>query len=355
MSVLTRTAAAAALACLAMAVATVPGHAAVPPGAPTAQTPDPAALVQTWLADVAAWTQGYDALTTTRVETLAWLLDSAEVLVERLDTGGSAVATPWARSWAVEARGRLAAEMDLYRNLATEAPAFPASVPTPTSLAARIEVIGRTSDQVGSLMISTTQACEDYVRVIEAAASGKPDDYARIDGARLGLLIAQMESEITMMQAASAATTGPNLHFARSQVTSNRAMIAWLGHNKRLFSGQSVDGAGTARVIRGHLAAMRVEVTSMQGALDTFEAQMASEPGFTQTELGRLYGRIAGSLRESAAVEERMADALDGLAEAVQSDDEAADDAAAVRIEAVANERVALDTARRQMIAQAGD
>ncbi len=354
MTALIRGAAAAALAGLSLAFAADPVRAAEPPRAPTAQTPAQAALLQTWLADVATWTQGYDALTTSRVETLGWLLDSAELLIERLDAGGTATATPWARTWAAEARARLAAEMDAYRRLAPAAPAFPVSVPTNAALDARIAVIGQTSDQVGSLMISTTRACEDYVQVIEAAASGKPDDFARIDGARLGLLMAQMEAEITMMQAGSAGMAGPNLHFARSQITSNRAMLAWLGHNKRLFSGQPVDGAATARLIRGHLTSMRAEIVSMQRALDAFESQMAAEPGFTESDLGRLYLRIAGSMRESAAVEERMADALDGLAEAVQSDDETADDVAAGRIEAVANERVALDGARRQMIARAG-
>lgn len=174
--------------------APVAAYAMVAPPAP-AQTPAQAALLQNWLADTAAWTQGYDALTTSRVDTLVWLLDSTDVLLERLVSGGSAAAKPWAEAWAVEARSRLAAEMEVYRGLSTQAPVFPTSLPLNPALEARVRVISQTSDQVGTLMISTNRACEDYVRVLHAAASGESDDLEAVDGARLGMMIAQLEAE----------------------------------------------------------------------------------------------------------------------------------------------------------------
>lgn len=131
-------------------------------------------------------------------------------------------------------------------------------------------------------------------------------------------------------------------------------MIVWMHHNKKHFSGEPVDGAASARDIREHIAAMRVEVVSMERALDVFEAQMAAQPGFNQTDLGTLYSRVAVSLRESAAVETKLADAMDPLAEAVLSGDVAAYEQPAARVEILANERVRLDAARRQLIANAG-
>lgn len=322
--------------------------------AQTAAQQDQAADMQTWMGEVALWTQGYDALTTSRVDTLGWLLDSAEVLMERLDTGGARAARPWAATWAVQARARVASEMQTYQTLSTQAPAFPSSVPTTDAVRARIAVVGQTSDQIGALMISTGQACEEYISVIEAAGSGKPSDLARVDSARLGLLAAQLQAENTMMAAASAGLHGPNLHFARSQVASNRALIVWLGHNKRLFAGEPVDATATAREIRGHAATMRTDIVAMRSSADEIAAQMAGEPGFSDTPLAALFDTLLISLRQSADVEAQIADALDQMAVAVQSQDETADDVVAGTIEDLANQRIALYTARLELMARSG-
>lgn len=335
-------------------LAATPLATAGPAAAQTAAQQDQAADLQTWLGDVAVWTQGYDTLTTSRVDTLVWLLESAEVLMERLETGGAAAARPWATTWAVQARARLAREMQTYQTLSTQAPAFPSSVPTTESFRARITVVGQTSDQIGALMISTGQACEEYIDVIEAAGSGKSSDLARVDSARLGLLVAQLQAENTMMAAATAGLDGPNLHFAHSQVASNRALIVWLGHNKRLFAGEPIDATVTARDIRGHAATMRTDIAAMRSSAEEIAAGMAGEPGFSDTPLAALFDRLLISLGQSADVEAQIADALDQMAVAVQSEDETADDDVAATIEGLATQRLALYSARLELMARSG-
>jgi len=244
--------------------------------------------------------------------------------------------------------------MDVYRGLSTQAPAFPASLPREARSAGLITLINQTPDRIGSLMISTTQASENYVRVIEAAGSGKAADLAEVDNARLELMIAQAEAQNVMLQSASAGMEGPNLHFARGQIASSQAMIVWMRHNKQLFAGHQADGAVAARDMREHLSTMNAEVTNMEQSLDVFEAELAAMGDFRRTDLGLLYGSVAISLRESVVVERKMVEALDQLAEAVRSGDQEGYLQPTTRMEALARERMRLDASRRQLIANAG-
>lgn len=330
-------------------------QAAAPRPVPAAQD-QPAELtaLQSWLAATTRWTESYGALTSQLVDTITWLVDGSDTLVSKLQNGGSRAATSWAEHWSGQARARLAADMAAYVALPTQGPPFPANVPTTPELRQRVEIVSQTSDQVGRMVLSQQHAANDYIAAIQAAASGDDDDINALEAARIGLLISQLEAEITMIQASAAGLPGPNQHFAQSQISANRAMIAWLGRNQLLFSGQPVDSKAAARDVSEHAAEVRRAVAGMRASIIEVRQRFRSQPGFVETPFGSLLMQALVTLEQSADVEERLAGALDQLAVAVASDDDAADDEIGLSIQTLIGERVAVDTARRQMIAQNG-
>jgi len=329
--------------------------ASAPPAAtiPQDQTAEAAAM-QEWLAATMRWAQGYDALTTQMIDTLTWLLDGAEEVVVKVQTGGPAVAKPWADGWAAEARARLEVDMAAYTALPTEAPPFPRNVRIPPEVQTRMEMVGQTPDQVGRMVLRQRHASEEYIAVIQSTAAAKKEDFAPLESARMGLMIAQLEAEITMLQSASTGLTGPNLHLARSQMTTNRAIIAWLEHNRLLFMGRAPDTPAAAAAIRVQAVEGRREVEAVRGSIIDLRQRFREEPSFADTPLGGLLLAALVTLERSADVEERMAGTLDELADALLSGDEAADDEIGIKLETLTNERIAIDAARRQMIAQGG-
>jgi hypothetical protein len=331
-------------------------QAAAPPRAlPAAQDkPAEATALQAWLAATTRWTESYGVLTSQMVETLTWLINGSDTLISKLQNGGSRAATAWAEHWSGEARARLAADMAAYVALPTQAPPFPANVRATPELRQRVEVVSQTSDQVGRMVLSQQHASNNYIAAIQAAASGHDDDIKALEAARIGLLISQLEAEITMIQASATGLAGPNQYFAQSQIAANRAMIAWLGRNQLLFSGQPVDSRAAARDVSAQAVEVRRAVARMRASIIEVRQRFRSQPGFVETPFGSLLMQALVTLDQSADVEERLASALDQLAVAVTSDDEKADDDVGLAIEALINERVAIDAARRQMIAQSG-
>lgn len=317
------------------------------------QVRDAAADMQAWLSEVAVWNQGYDALTTSRVETLAWLLDAAEILVQKLDVGTDA-AQKWAADWAPEARARLASEMVAYQALSTSMPTFPASLPRTPDMQARLQTASRTSDLIGTLMITTGLACENYITAIQAAASGKESDYAQIDPARLGLMISQLKAENTMMESSIGDNKGPPQQLVRVQILSNSATLVWLEYNKQAFGDQQVDGAVSGRLMRQHINGMREGLVVLDREIDEISVRIDSQSDLEGTPFARLIDNLVVSYRESSRVEVQMADALVLLAEAVESGDPDADDPVSEQVAAVADRRLALHEARLALIAEGG-
>jgi hypothetical protein len=317
------------------------------------QVRDAAADMHAWLSEVAVWSQGYDALTTSRVETLGWLLDSAEVLVQKLDVGTGA-AQKWADDWAPEARARLASEMAAYQALSTSMPTFPASLPRTPDMQTRLLTASRTSDLIGTLMITTSIACENYITAIQAAASGKESDYAKIDPARLGLMISQLQAENTMVASAVGENKGPSQQLARVQILSNNAILVWLEHNKQAFGHQQVDGAASGKLMRQHINDMREGLVVLDREVDEISVRISSQSDLEGTPFARLIDNLVISYRDSSRVEVQMADALMRLAEAVESGDPDADDPVSEQVAAIADRRLALHEARLALIAAGG-
>lgn len=333
-------------------------QAAAPPSVPEVASgqdqPAEVTAIQEWAASVNEWTLGYDALTTQSIETLAWFLDGAVTLAAKLQSGGPAVATPWAQTWAAEARARLAADMAAYTQLSPHAPPLPAGLPIPPPLQAQAEALGQMSDQIGTMMLSLNHSADRFIVIMEEAAAGKDRDLTSLEDGRMGLMIAQMDAEIVMLRSSSAGLTGPSLHFARAQIATNRALKVWLERNRLKFTGRPTDDAAAASAARVHVAEIRSEVAAMHTTIADARRQIRNAPGLADAPFGILLARVLVTMEASAEVEAKLADALDDLSAALVSGDDEADNRAGVAIERLTNERIAIDTARRQLIAESG-
>lgn len=326
--------------------------AATVPAAMSAPQEREAAAMQEWLARTAAWTRGYSELTTRRVDTILWLTDAPNTLVTKLNDPSKARAREWVTTWAAEARARLASEMDFYRSLPTEIPRPAAIVPLSVQNEMRLTSMGRLADRTGTLMISTGQACEEYIQLMEAAASGRQEDLVRLDAGFYKLTLAHLQAEVVMMEGFAEGSTGPAREFAMTQVESNRAIIVWTQHLHDQYFGNA-DGAATAVRLRGHATTMREIVARLRVQLRGVERDLRSNPEMGATPFGQTMARVLASMHETAAVEEQIADAIDALADAAARNDEAAGTAAGERISALVTERIRLDAVRREMLAGA--
>lgn len=338
-----------------LVLSNVPAYAAERPAAPSAAAQAAEfASMQEWMAATVVWSEGYNQLTSRQIDTVAWLLDSADTLAAKLEAGGPQAARPWADAWAQQARARLAGDMEVYAGLSGQAPRFPSNLPRPPEVRSRIESINRSAEQVGNMMISANYASNAYIEIFVAAASGREEDLLRLDDASLGLLLAQLEAEIVMLQANIEGTTGPNMHFGRIQITTNRAMIRWISHKKRLFAGEPAEAAAAARDIREQATLARREVALMQTSITDLKDRMNRERELMATPLGAMLAKLAESLERSAALEIKVAGAIDELAAAVQAGDAPGEEAASIRLETLAGQRIALDSERRALVTQGG-
>lgn len=315
------------------------------------------AAVQTWLAEVAAWGQGYDAVVAQRTETMGWMIDQAGELMDKLDTAGASAGRVWARNFATEARRRLAAEMAAFQALPAEVPPFPASLPVGSTEQARLEAMQEAPERAGALLVTTGQSAETYIALVEAAASGDEEALIRLGKGVYTLLAAHMEAENVMMEALKGPPGEANYYWRTAMITSNQAMIAWMRHNQAVVLETTSDAPGAARDIRRHADETKAAADSMTAAVRRTESRMAASPEARSgegAELMALFTALFASLRESATVESRLGAELDRLADAVLAGDETAEQEVMGRIDTLINRRIELDATRRQLMAQGG-
>lgn len=311
-----------------------------------------AAAVQDWLSRVALWGQGYDAVTTSRSDTLLWMLDAPNVLIDKLDSGSKAGAEAWVDAWGQQARQRLAADIEAYQRLSTIVPEFPRSIPMSAEHAERLETMAQAPDRTGAMLISSGQAGEVYIQLVERAASGQPEDMERLASGIYVLMIATTEAENAMMAGLRGDRAEPNYHWRTAMIETNKALIAWMRHSSASLFGEPTDAAAVSSVIRGHAANARSAARQMELVTDRIGAEMEANDALRDTGLATVLRRVFVSIRQSAEVERRMAAELDTLAAATVREDQAGIDASLARIETLTNERIALDVERHQMMAQ---
>jgi len=329
-----------------------PAAAAPPPANPAYAQDSEAAAVQDWLSRVAVWGQGYDAVTTSRSDTLLWMLDAPNGLIAKLESGSKTAAQAWVDAWAQQARQRLAADIEAYQRLSPTVPEFPRSVPMSAVHAERLEAMAQASDRTGAMLISSGQAGEVYIQLMERAASDQPEDMERLASGIYVLMIATTEAENVMMAGLRGDRAEPNYHWRTAMIETNKALIAWMRHSSASLFGEPTDAATVSSAIRGHAANARSSARQMEQVTDRISAEMEANEALRDTGLATILRRVFASIRQSAEVERRMAAELDTLAAATVEEDEAGTDASLARIETLTNERIALDVARRQMMAQ---
>lgn len=335
------------------------------PGVSTAQTPvsppsprpapsDTAGQdLVTWLTEIAALGQQYSAIMDRRVETLLWMMEEPAQLLDLLDAGDKPAARAWATRWAAQARARLASEAEAFARLPARIPAFPASIPLDAQQEARFRSMRQQPALIEALLTTTGESSEAYVRLVEAAASGQPEDLIRLSKGIMTLIAAQLEAENTMLEGLRIDPSAPSHHFATAQIESNKALIVMLRHQQATILEQVSDPAQAAGRIRGHADATRQAAAAMRRTTDAFEGRLAAM-GTPTDPVPEVFNLIVASLRDSAAVEVRMGNELDVLAGAIERDDQTAIDASTQRIEGIANERIALDSSRRALLAGLG-
>lgn len=345
---------------LALSVGPAVAQTLVPPPPARAPAPAPSMVeaqaqdVATWLAQIAAWGGTYNAILNRRNETLLWMLDQPDHLLDLLEAGDKPAARAWASTWAVQARRRLEAEATALDGLPVQAPALPVSITLTAEQAGRVRVLTGAPLRIATLLTSTGEASEDYIRLVEAAASGDEDDLFRLDKGATTLITAQIEAENVMLAGAYSDPTSMNYHFAAAMIATNNGLIVLMRHEQATALGQASDPARAASRLRIHAAEARAAVERMRMSIDDYERLISSDAAFTATDLGGVFGEVFVSLRASAAVEDRFANELEALAAAIASGDADGLEASAVRIDGLANERIALDAARRRLLAGAG-
>lgn len=334
------------------------GMAATPPAAAPAapapvQTAAQTAELQRWMADVARWSQHFSEFGQRRVATMSWLLEGADALVAKLQAGGPDVARPWAAAWAQEARDRLAADMESYAAASGPVPKYPSSLPTNPDIQTAVRVLERSSESIGGMVIASNYASSAFIEVVERAASGEEADLMQLDGAKAGLMIAQMDAENAMISG-SMEVGGPSGYLARSQYRANRALMVYFELIKRLYTEDSPDRSATVQGMRAEVANMRREVNGIRAEVAKMRSEMQQAPELRGTPLGDMLAQLTGAQERSADAEAKIADAIDALADAVAADDVEAEDRAWVAIQRHIEERSTLAHERRAIAAQSG-
>lgn len=322
---------------------------APPPTVAAVQTADQSEDARIWIAQVAQWSQGYDALLGRRVDTMVWFMDSTHELMNLLAEGRKTEARAWSTKWAAEARSKIAREMADFDRLPPNMPTFPASLPLTAADRQQLRILGRAPDRTRALLLNTNQAGEKFIRLVEtASATGEPEDILRLGAGAFGLLAVHLEAEIAMTEALQDPADPPGFHFSEAMIAGNRGVLVWMRYTETEMFGEGANAEQAARDIQQQATAMRTAVREMRRGIDE-QAAAADGASGTDAAFADVVRSTFGSLRASADVEDKIADTLDDLAAATAS---GADTTSILEtIETLTDRRVEIDVARREMLA----
>lgn len=310
--------------------------------------------MQTWMAEVAAWGQGYDAVAARRGETLVWMMEQSDTLITRLIEGDEAAARAWISAWAKTSRERLSAENVAYQALSTTAPTIPAAVQGDPRARAQVQHIALLPDRVGSLLIHSGQAAETYLQVAEATRAGDEEGLLRLGGAMFVLLAANVEAENNMMAGLRGQEQDSNYFWRSAMIESNSALGVWLKHQKAVIFEEAADAGQTAERIIAHARQARSDANAMDGRTRGLMRDLQADPTMQGSAFSANMTTILTSMLESADIERQIAGELETLADAVRRADKEADDASMARFSALVERRAAVDLQRRSAMAAQG-
>lgn len=329
--------------------------AATPPGTPTAlarhgaqQTSD----VETWLADLSAWGSQYAQVGLTRSDHLLALLEGTERLSALTEAGDRRAMRAWAEGWAVETRAGLAADLETYSALPTNPPRAPASLVSNPEVRQRTAMMVESRDRIGTFLRQTGQASEDYIDlVVKAATTGTPEDLVKAGSGTIVVSLAQVEAENLLLEHTRGPEGEPNYYMAGAVIASNKGLMAWMRHFKAVLFEESVDRAASAADVRRYATESRESADGLVLAVRRARGRVEAEPGLRGTALETAVLAAADLLEQSAGVERRIAQEVALLADAIEAGQDEMDAASGARMEALVDERLALDQRRRVAIA----
>lgn len=323
-----------------------------PPQAQSAQSQSDqvmAATIQEWLAEATQWSSAYTALMDARVNRLTGLMDGGNRLMDLLNARKEREARTWVQSWAVEQKAAFAADYEAYGALPPHPPAAPPMLGSEAEKLRLDYVVLR--DRVGSLLIQTQTSGETYIDLVVAAASGRPNDLRALGSGTFTVMAAHLQAENVMMENVRGQAGEPNYYFTNCMLESNLAMIAWARASEQRILGKPVDLAEVADTMRVHTATARQAADDLVTSVEQTGQLLASEPGLQGTPLfANLTGALE-TLRRNAGIEHQIADEMDRLARAMQTSDQAGQEASTLALNRLVDQRLALYQQRQALIA----
>lgn len=320
-------------------------------GAPQAQTDQAvAATAQDWLAESTRWGSAYTGLMDARVNRLTGLMDGSARLMDFLDARKEREARAWVQAWAIEQKAAFSADYDAYSALPPHPPELPAAVGGREAEELRRDFITM-RDRVGTLLIQTRDSGEAYIDLVVAAASGRPNDLRALGSGTFTVMAAHLQAENVMMENVRGQAGEPNFYFTNCMLESNLAMVDWARAAEQRALGKPVDLAATGSSMRGHSDAARQAAADLVTSIEQTRQALASEPGLRGTPLLATLNAALETLKQNAGVERLVADEMDRLAGAMETSDQAGQEASTANLTRLIDQRMALFQQRQALIA----
>lgn len=330
---------AAALACLAAtpALAQTAGK-----SSPEAVAGD-AALMEAWLSDLAAWVQSHIDLTHRSVQIVGAALRGAQ----QASAGDGDV--EGARGWVARQRAALAAVETEFAAIPDAPPALPAGLsPDQRSEGEAVRALSLEGYRASRAVVEVLPGKLDPLyNTIVQAVGGDAAARGRLQADVVDLSILLMGMENAGILASRVEKGHPQRGIQDASLESNLAIIAMLEYRRDVIAGKRPDGAAAARTMRQHARLTREAADVLEQDLEGWRADLMAG-GSGDASLDRRIEQVIALYAASVGVERQLADALDGVAARVEAGDMAGIDPAYAPVARLIQQRLSLDTARRQ-------
>jgi hypothetical protein len=310
--------------------------------------------LQTWLAQVAAWTAGYQNLQHPQGDLMDRVLSDMDTAVRYAETGDRAGGRAWAVQWRAAREAEIAA---IDARLATLDPTPPALPPLPLETRATIEpmtgMFARLPPVYASLHRDYARDVRGMMDVIAGVAEGDAAALRAAPGVVITRVIAMSRSSVLMMETSISLmpdADSPQAHMMRTGIAGETAVQAYFQLLKTQVQGQPGNPAATSRAMEDQAALIRTHAAAMETAA---RRQRATLSGMPPGEFRSSLFSALDTYVENATVDRRLADVLEAAAGVVAQGERAPEDAMDVhltQIEQLSLRRFELDALRRAYI-----
>ncbi len=322
---------------------------AAPAVAQTAPKP-PEPLIQNmnvmegWLAESARWSQSHIALTQEAVAVVGQTMGAARQASEGFSDVDMAVA------WAARQRAALESIGQRFARIPTAPPALPAGISeTDRAEGETVRAISLEGYRSSRSILSTLSSKLDPMfDTIVSATRGDANARARVGREAIDLSILLVELENAMLISSPLPKGHPQRDVQDASIESNRAIIAMLEYQRERAAGRPADGRATAAVMRRQAELTRTAADTLRADIQNWQLQLGAGTG--DLTMDARLGQVVALYVASVEVEHRVANALDGVAARVEAGDLAGIDTAYLPVAQAIQQRVGLDTSRRQAI-----